>query len=156
MYGYFLKRKQFISLSLMRTSHILSGILLMGTLAVGCTRENEVIEPAPRAVGGIGGNATLKVTPRHHLQNINGATVYIKYDTLGATTAFDDTAVVTFQDGRPVAVFDSLTAGNYYLFASGFDNDSLVSGGAGFTIVDTFENTYDLYLDVLHPGESMQ
>lgn len=139
----------------MRTSHILSGILLMGILAVGCTRENEVIEPAPRPVGGIGGKATLKVTPRHHLQNINGGKVYIKYDTLGAATTFDDSAAVEFKDGRPMASFDSLTAGNYYLYATGFDNDSLVTGGAGFTIIDTFENTYDLYLDVLHPNESM-
>ncbi len=139
----------------MRTSHILSGILLMGALATGCTRENEVIEPAPRPVGGIGGKSTLRITPRHHLQNINGATVYIKYDTLRATTVFDDSSAVGFIDGRPMAIFDSLAPGNYYLYATGLNNDSLVRGGAGFTIIDSLETTYDLYLDVLHPGETL-
>ncbi|RYE25952.1 MAG: hypothetical protein EOP51_02285 [Sphingobacteriales bacterium] len=141
----------------MRTSHIISGILLLGVIATGCARKNEVIEPAPRAIGGLGGNNTLVVTPRHHTKDINGSVVYIKYDTLGTTTTnFDAFDTVKFVDGRPIVKFESLKAGNYYLYASGFDNDSLVSGGAGFTIVDTFENTYFLYLDVLHPGEEMK
>jgi hypothetical protein len=139
----------------MRTSHILSGILLIGALATGCTRENEVIEPAPRAVGGIGGKAALKVTPRHHTKDINGGVVYIKYDALAgtSTTSYDDSAAVTFNDGRPMAIFDSLNAGNYYLYTTGLDNDSLVRGGGSFTIIDSLGGTYNLYLDVLYPGE---
>lgn len=143
----------------MRTIKVITGLLLAGAIATGCTRENEVIPPAPYPVGGKGGKATLRVTPRHHLQNMDNGKVYIKYNSKVQPAAYDDSADVEYSDGRPMAIFKNLKWGDYYLFArdTNFnlaDTIQTVTGGAHFMVPDSFENKYDLYLDVFdHNGK---
>lgn len=140
----------------MRSFYRLSGILLAVTILVSCTRKNDIIDPTPLPPGGMGGKATLNVTPQHHKKSINDATIYIWYarttqpDDL---TSFDDSMDVTTSIGRPAATFVTLTQGDYYLYAKGKDfdlepgNDEIM-GGAHYRIVDTLERTYDLYLQM--------
>ena len=143
----------------MRTIHIITGLLLAGSIVAGCTRENEHIPPAPYPEGGRGGLATLNVTPRHHLQNIANARVYIKYNSKQEPAVYDDSMDVEMVNGKPVASFTLMKEGDYYLFARGEnpnieDTIQTVSGGAYFIIPDTLEVAYDIYLDVFdHKGK---
>lgn len=138
----------------MRTIHFMTGLLLAGTFIAGCTRENPYIPPAPYPVGGKGGKATLRVTPRHHLRNLDTCVVYIYYNSKQMRSSFDDTAYVKYIDGRSMVIFDSLKRGDYFLYAKGLnydieDSNKTVTGGAYFTVIDSVDRTYDLYLDVL-------
>ncbi|RYD55792.1 MAG: hypothetical protein EOP56_14610 [Sphingobacteriales bacterium] len=146
----------------MRTIHVITGLLLAGAIATGCTKETEIIPPAPYPKGGKGGKARLRITPRHHLKNTDTCWIYIKYDSKMAAAKYDDSMEVIMQDGRPMAIFDSLRRGDYFLYAKGWqyeivDSNKIVEGGAAFTIPDelfingkdTSKRTYDTYLDVL-------
>jgi hypothetical protein len=138
----------------MHKLRLAAGLLLL-SLAVSCTRENEIIEPAPAPVGGKTGKITLNVTPRHHGANITTATVYIRYNSLEypkADNRFDDSAAVELKNNVPVATFDSLAQGNYFLYAKGFDPapkvNMEVTGSAALTVVDTSKLTYNTFIEV--------
>lgn len=89
-------------------------------------------------VAGKGGNAVLKITPRHHGTNIDSCTVYIKYNTkdLPGDGKYDDSAKCVPENGKPVATFSNLKKGDYYLFGSGWDPTigEAVVGGSPYTI----------------------
>jgi hypothetical protein len=148
----------------MRTIHVITGLLLAGAIATGCTRKTEIITPEPYPVGGESRKpaAILRVTPRHHLKNVDTCWVYIKYNSKQAAAKYDDSIEIIIQDGRPMAIFDSLKRGDYFLLAKGWqwsieDSNKIVEGGAAFTIPDEIEirngkdtvlRTFDTYLDV--------
>ena len=91
---------------------------------------------------GKGGSSFLRITPQHHGKNIDSATVYLKYNSSDASATYDDSAVCQAVGGLPVARFDSLKAGQYYIFSQGYDPSifQAVKGGIPFTISasDTF------------------
>ena len=138
----------------MHTLQVAAGLLLL-SLAASCTRENDIVEPAPAPVGGKTGKMTLNITPRHHGVNITTATVYIRYNSLvypKADNKFDDSAAVELKNNVPVASFDSLAQGNYFLYAKGFDPAPKVNmevvGSATFTVVDTSQLVYNTFIEV--------
>jgi hypothetical protein len=138
----------------MQKLHIAAGLLLL-SLATSCTRENDVVEPDPAPVAGKTGKVTLNLTPRHHGANISTATLYIRYNALEypkADNVFDDSAVVEIKNNVPVASFDSLSRGNYFIYAKGFDPSPKVNmevvGSAPFTITDTSHVTLNAFIEV--------
>lgn len=143
----------------MRTLYILFSVVIISALAASCVRENEYVAPQPDLVGrkSDSGMNILRVTPRHHLdQNIDSAVVYITYDATGFSLP-SDSKPVQMVDGKPMAIFDSLMPGDYYLYATGRDRtlDTAVKGGATFRILPRSsknKRTYDLYLDVTEEG----
>lgn len=142
-------------LAVMLTSRIIAGVLILGTLATGCVRETEVKQPDPKPDAGKGGQTTLRVTPQHHLKNVDSCVIYVKYNTrtMPSNMIFDDSMVVAQQDGRPVANFQ-LKKGDYYFYGMGWDYDiaEVVTGGAPFTVIDTLKNEYDFYIAVTEAG----
>lgn len=142
----------------MRITHHIIGFLAAAALFTSCQRENEVLEPVVLPAGGKGGKAVLNITPQHHKKNINDGKVYIKYaaTTMPGMNEFDDSGTISFALGRPAVVFDELTQGDYYIYATGIDYDleagkDMVMGGAHFRVVDTLDKPdkpYDLYLQM--------
>jgi hypothetical protein len=141
----------------MRTLYILFSVVIISALAASCVRENEYVAAPPELVAGKSdsGMNILRVTPRHHLdQNIDSAIVYISYDITNRQAPYSDSKPVTMVDGKPMAIFDSLMPGDYFLYATGRDAtlDTPVKGGATFRVLprnnSKDKRTYDLYLDV--------
>ncbi len=80
---------------------------------------------------GTGGSATIKGTVSHHSNIIQGATVYIKYDAKefpGENIAGYDASYATTDGAYEIT---GLLAGDYYLYAVGFDSSisEIVKGG---------------------------
>lgn len=140
----------------MRTTHILSGLLALSILAASCARKTEIIPPDPKPVGGKGGNTTLRITPQHHDKRIDSCHIFIKYDATArpGNMVFDDSMWVTPEDGRPIAKFQGLLKGDYYIYGIGYDPDIAepVDGGTSFTVIDTLLNSYDIYMAVTEAG----
>lgn len=113
-------------------------LLALSLLFVACKKGDDEAPP----VGGLGGNATLKLTPRHHGRQIDSCTIYIKYDAVNppADSVYDDSARCVLIDGVPVATFAGLKKGNYYLFGFGWDPQlsppQNVRGGIPWTITE--------------------
>ena len=146
----------------MRIIHKIIAVFAVSAIFTSCVRETEVLEPVALPSGGLGGKATIKVTPQHHKVNINTGVVYIKFATKIMPAALDSfDATDTIDATNPTAVFETLTQGDYYIYASGTDynlpqgNDE-VMGGAHFRVIDTLEKTYDLYLQMDNPGHHEQ
>ncbi len=101
-------------------------------------------------VGGKGGNATLKVTPQHHSENIDSCTIHIKYNVLEkpATHNYDEEVKCVMENGKPVATFSNLKKGNYYIYGEGWDPDidQGVVGGIPYTITE--EKTININVPV--------
>ncbi len=139
----------------MRLSKILFGLLITCMVAASCTRKNDVIFPPDPPTGGKGGMAKLRVTPRHHGENIDSCTIKLAYDATNfPQKGWDEVKSVSMIDGKPTAVFDSLAPGKYFLYAEGYDpfaettnGPVWVYGSGPFTIIDSF-STYDMYIDV--------
>lgn len=135
----------------MRTIYnILSIVILMAVLA-SCVRKND-IAPEPTPLVGAksdSGKNVLKITPRHHLKNMDSALVRI------SSGNYMQEKMVEMKDGRPIAQFDSLNPGPYTLYALSRDREinEWVWGTSEFYIVnDTNGRTYDVYLDVYIRG----
>lgn len=135
----------------MRKIYIIAAVLLAVSI-VSCTRENEVIPVDLSLKGGRGGLTTVRVTPQLHEKDIDSCVVYIGYakDERQALDKYDDKMNVSYEEGRPRASFDSLTKGTYYFYLEAYDNSTqtVLKGGAPFTVVDTLMATYDIYLQV--------
>lgn len=139
---------------MMRKITTLVGLPIIALLLiVSSCREEKYDIPTPAPVGDTGGHAKIIVTPQHHGSNVNEARIFIEYN---ATSPQPDTGDYDRAVDGPVAVFDSLKPGDYYIFALA-SHDSLnadqynVYGGATFKIVDTLPRTYNLYLNVDNP-----
>ncbi len=126
-----------------------AGLLLAGILMGSCTRENEIVEPAPRPIGGKGGKAVLEVTPKHHGKDIDSAWIFIKYDAVKGPilNGYDDTIALPV-DGKMTAKFDSLKWGDYYMDVTGYDKGEKVAGSASFSVIDSNVRTYNTQIEV--------
>lgn len=128
---------------------LVAGLLLAGLFVGSCTRDNGIVEPAPRPIGGKGGKAVLEVTPKHHGNDIDSAWVFIKYDAVKGPIldGYDDTIKLP-DNGKMIAKFDSLKWGNYYLDVKGYDDGEAVVGSASFSVIDSNVRTYNTLVEV--------
>lgn len=90
---------------------------------------------------GLGGNANLKVSARHHALNIDSCTVYIKFNSSEAPSdnVYDLNQQITMDtSGNSYTIFNGLKKGDYYIFAQGWDPSisENVKGGIPYTIKD--------------------
>ena len=104
-----------------------------------------------KSSAGFGGNATLNVTGQHHGVTIDSLTVYIKFNTseAPADATYDAHFTVThFGPQNSYAIINNLKAGNYYLYAEGWDPSisNSVKGGIPYTIEN--ETTYSVTVPV--------
>ncbi len=101
-------------------------MILMVVLMASCKKE------------GIGGDATIEGHVMHHSVHIPNATVYIKYGEKefpgSSTGAYDASTTASSGDGH--FEFEELVAGDYYLYAVGYDSaiSEAVFGGIPVTI----------------------
>jgi hypothetical protein len=126
-------------------------IALLSVLTVSCSRKDPDAEP--EQVAGKGGNATLLVTPQHHGKNIDSCMIYIKYNTQDLpATSYDDSAWCVKQGDKPVATFNNLKKGNYYLFGRGWDPNiaQRVQGGGPYKIVNETSQSYTVAVTEEH------
>lgn len=128
----------------MKTINVLLVMLLAITLSsAGCKREDKA---------GKGGNAVLKITPKHHNLDITDCVVYIKYNTSTPPSetaeGYDEQMAVVIEDGKPVATFSGLKNGKYYIYGYGFDADisQNVKGGIPYEI--TSQSTININVPV--------
>jgi hypothetical protein len=119
-------------------------VVLWAALISGCRKTSSAIV----AGGGRGGRGSIWVTPTHGNNFVDSCVIYIKYGTLGAPAngVYDDSAKCQMLGITPVAIFDSLTTGQYYLFGSGYHQLtlSLVKGAANYAM--TTELQRNMYL----------
>ncbi len=101
-------------------------------------------------VAGKGGNAILKVTPRHHGKQIDSCTIYLKYNTVDQPSngVYDDSAKCIQIGGLPVATFSGLRKGTYYIYGYGWDPGltppSHVKGAYAYPLTGETVQSYDL------------
>lgn len=120
-------------------------IFAISALALSCKKGED-----SGLLAGKGGLAVLKITPRHHGRQIDSCTIYIKYNAVDAPSggSYDDSAQTVLIDGVPIATFDSLKRGNYYLYGLGWDPKltppAHVKGGIGYYLQNENEQNYDL------------
>ncbi len=97
------------------------GILVM--LSYGCKdkKEEEVID---NCLEGRTGSLSLVVKMVHHARPIPGCRVFVKFNTSEFpgedTTKYD--YKLSADSNSPFATIDSLTCGNYYIYAVGIDS----------------------------------
>ncbi len=103
-------------------------------------------------VAGKGGNATLKVTPQHHADNIDSCTVFLKYNAQDMPGSYDEEVKCVLENGIPVATFSGLKKGDYYVYGRGWDPDieQVVVGGTPYKITE--ETTYNINVPVTEEG----
>lgn len=103
-------------------------------------------------VAGKGGNATLKVTPQHHGDDIDSCTIFLKYNVLDKPSAYDEEVKCVMENGKPVATFSNLHKGNYYVFGRGWDPEieQNVEGGIPYTITE--DKTINITVPVTEAG----
>jgi hypothetical protein len=118
-------------------------------LALCCFLMSSCTHDLP-VIGGKGGNAVLKVTPKHHTNKIDSCTIHIKYNAIDAPAGgfYDDSAKCIKVGGVPVATFIGLKRGNYYLYGNGWDPTlsppKAVKGGFAYFIQDETTQSLDL------------
>ncbi len=113
-------------------------------LLSGCKRD----EPIDPAAAGKGGNAILKVIPKHHGLVMDSCTVYIKYNTQDAAASNDDSVKCTPDNGVSTAIFPGLKKGNYYLYGKGWDDNISMDVIGGLPYVINEETTLSVNLPV--------
>lgn len=92
-------------------------------------------------IAGKGGNATLKVTPQHHGDDIDSCTIFLKYNAQDLPSSYDEQIDCVMENGKPVATFSNLKKGEYYVYGSGWDPDinQAVVGGIPYVITEEKE-----------------
>lgn len=99
----------------------------------------------PKPIAGQGGTASFRVIPNHDGVDVDSCKVYIKYDAavVPIDKVYDDSAWAKMVDGKPVASFDGLKPGNYYIFGNGWDiiTSEHVHGGVPFVILEKNKST---------------
>lgn len=126
-----------------------AGILIAGISS--CDREDPT--PVKEDIGGKGGNAVINAIPRHHGNNIDSCTIYIKYNTLDKpnpvfnASQYDDSVKCVKVNNNPTATFTGLKKGKYFLYGVGWDPQGFaVEAGKPVTI--TAEQTYEVVVPV--------
>lgn len=132
----------------MKAIHIAASALLMIALgAASCQRQDKA---------GKGGEATLKVTPQHHGNNIEQCVIYLKYNSSTppseTTEGYDEQASVAMEDGKPVATFTKLRKGKYYIYGLGYDPSISkdVKGGIPYQITTETALTINVPVTEVH------
>lgn len=122
-------------------------LLAVPLLFFSCKKGTDEAPP----IGGAGGLATLKITPRHHGRQIDSCMIYVKYNTLNpppADSSYDDSARCILINGVPTATFGNLKKGNYYFFGYGWDPllspPQAVRGGLPWIINEETLQSFDL------------
>ncbi len=107
--------------------HLLPCSVILLFFAASCNKGDD--GPATDTAGK-GGNAILKITPRHHGNQIDSCTIYVKYNAVDAPVngRYDDSAKCILTGGIPVATFSGLKKGNYYLYGYGWDPSLCATG----------------------------
>lgn len=104
----------------------------------------------PSHQAGKGGQAILKVVPKHHevYKNLVDAKAYIKYNTSDAPTSFDDSVACSYDSGMPTATFSGLKTGQYYIACTAYDTSikQAVKGALPYEIKT--ENTINITVPV--------
>ena len=89
--------------------------------------------PSSCCKGGSGGQATLVASPYHHTKPIQGAILYVKYNTTDppGTNPSDYDAKFTAGPNEFTITCNGLKCGDYYLYCTGYDSTLLrvVTGG---------------------------
>jgi hypothetical protein len=141
----------------MRSPFIIYSFLII-LLATSCGRQDAGTVIVPTVPGrGQGGVGVITVLAQHNGKIIDTATIYIKYGSSTAVTisGYDD-SVKTALNGQPAtASFDSLRNGNYYIYCSGLNADTVlggtrppVSGGVSVSIVKQSTTPINVVLPV--------
>ena len=100
--------------------------------------------------GGISGTGTLSVTPTHLNLYVDSCKIFIKYGTLDAPDngVYDDSqwCYLPPNDTVPVAVFNNLQPGLYYLYAKGYHPiyQAYVLGAVNYTMCN--EHAVSIFL----------
>lgn len=125
-------------------------LLLIAVTAFACKRIDKPTETPPSEnTAGKGGNASIEITSRHHGNNIDSVTVYIKYNSSDAGSVYDDSAKAVHDiDGKPVASFGSLKKGKYYLYGRGWDTTISNNVVGGIPLSITEDRKYEISLSV--------
>jgi hypothetical protein len=103
-----------------RFNRIILGSLVALLLFTGCKPEEEGDDCSP----GRNGNLRLVMNMLHHTRPIKGASVFIKFGAVefpGEDTTLYDYRV-TADASTTYAAFDSLSCGQYYIYAVGVDS----------------------------------
>lgn len=102
------------------------------------------------------GEMKIIVDLKHHNTVIDSGMVYIKYNTTDKSLSYDDSAVVVRTPAATYeASFSGKKAGNYYVYAKGFDKSMQqnVEGGIPVSIdLDYAQTGYELTVPVTEPG----
>jgi hypothetical protein len=121
-------------------------LIVLNLFAVSCNKGGD----DPQPIGGKGGNATIKVTPRHHGQQIDSCMIYVKYNAVDApaNNVYDDSAKCILINGVPIATFAGLKNGNYYFWGYGWDPQlsppKAVKGGYAYPVQEETLQSFDL------------
>lgn len=118
-------------------------VLISATIFWSCNRsENNT--------AGKGGNATLRIVPRHHniATNLIDAKVFIKYDAQDIPNSYDDSASCVWINGTPTATLSGLKKGKYYLMGTAYDTSIKQSVKGGIPYEITIEATLNISLPV--------
>lgn len=127
-------------------------LLPLAAILASCGGDDGNKTVTPPIEAGKGGNAELRITPKHHQRTIDTCMVYIKYNTSEAPTSYDDSVQCTMHSGDTVAVFSGLKTGKYYLYGRGYDKGifQTVVGGAPYTISSETVQNLNLYITEDH------
>lgn len=99
-----------------------------------------------RPSAGLGGQASLNISLKHHGLLIDTGKIFIKFNSLDAPTEYDLNQDVDATDG--ITTIAGLKKGDYYLYANGWDPSILskVEGGIPFSITE--ETNYAVLIPV--------
>lgn len=99
-----------------------------------------------RPSAGLGGQANLNISLKHHGLLIDSGKIFIKFNSLDAPSEYDMNQEVDHLDG--ITTIQGLKKGDYYLYATGWDPSILsnVEGGIPFSISE--ENSFDVLIPV--------
>lgn len=129
--------------------NLLLSLPLIAILAsCGGDDDNKKVTPE----GGKGGNAELRITPKHHQKTIDTCMVYIKYNATDMPSGYDDSARCMIIGSDTVAVFSGLKKGKYYLYGKGYDDGifQTVDGGAPYEITTETVQSLNLFITEDH------
>jgi hypothetical protein len=114
--------------------------VLFITSCTSC-KEDDPTTPTNNCIGGKGGAVTFEVKTIHHIREIKGCTIYIKYNAqdFPGENASNYDYVFKADDSMSISYTDSMKCGKYYLFATGIDSllsppNNIVKGGVPINI----------------------
>lgn len=114
-------------------------LVVLALMAASCSKDGEKVANCRTC-----GETKIVVDVMHHNSLIDTGMVYIKYNTINATTEFDDSAkLVKNSADYATATFNYKRVGNYYIYAKGYDKklQEGVLGGVPVNITYDYQAT---------------